>query len=199
MQASCYNACMERPYTLMEPTAGTFVAIDFETADHGADSACAIGMVRVEHGRIIRRIRQFFRPPRDLMMFTHIHGITLDYVEEKPTFAQAWPVLNEVLEGSDFLAAHNAGFDRSVLHACCASAGITAPTLPWVCSVRQARRVLGIRPANLANVARVMGIKLNHHDALSDAEACARIVMATRRALASAPVTNAPQLQNSDE
>jgi DNA polymerase-3 subunit epsilon len=53
-----------------------------------------------------------------------------------------------------------------------------------VCTVRQARRTLGIRPANLDHVASVMGIELNHHDALSDAEACARIVMAARKALA---------------
>ena len=174
---------MDRRELLIEPPTGTFVAIDFETADHGADSACAVGMVRVENGKIARRVRQFFRPPRDVMMFTHIHGITMDYIEEKPTFAQAWPVLAEVIEGADFLAAHNAGFDRAVLMACCAGAGLFAPAQPWVCTVRQARRVLGIRPANLANCARVMGLKLNHHEALSDAEACARIVMATRRAL----------------
>src|SRR5947209_2554865 len=28
----------------------TFVAIDFETADSGADSACAVGLVRVQAG-----------------------------------------------------------------------------------------------------------------------------------------------------
>ena len=28
-----------------------FVAIDFETADHGPDSACAVGLVRVEARR----------------------------------------------------------------------------------------------------------------------------------------------------
>lgn len=173
---------MDRRELLIEPPAGTFVAIDFETADHGADSACAIGMVRVEDGRVTRRVRQFFRPPRDVMMFTHIHGITLDYIEEKPTFAQAWPLLAEVLEGADFLAAHNAGFDRAVLNACCMRAGLPMPDQPWICTVRQARRVLGIRPANLANCARVMGLKLNHHEALSDAEACACIVMAARRA-----------------
>lgn len=171
-----------RASSLIDPTPGPFVAIDFETADHGADSACAVGLVRVERGRIVRRVRQFIRPPRDVMMFTHIHGITLDYVESKPAFAQAWPVLREILDGAEFLAAHNAPFDRAVLHACCESAGLAPPDLPWVCSVRQARNVLGIFPANLANVCRVMGLRLNHHEALSDAEACARIVMAARRA-----------------
>jgi len=30
--------------------ASTFVAIDFETADYGRDSACALALVRVEAG-----------------------------------------------------------------------------------------------------------------------------------------------------
>jgi DNA polymerase-3 subunit epsilon len=34
----------------------TFVAIDFETADRGLDSACSVGLVRVEGGRIVERL-----------------------------------------------------------------------------------------------------------------------------------------------
>lgn len=169
----------------IDPIPGPFVAIDFETADHGADSACAIGLVRVENGRIARRVHQLLRPPRDVMYFTHIHGITLDAVETKPTFAEAWPLLQEILEGAKFIAAHNAGFDRAVLEAGCESAGLDVPRLPWVCTVRQARRTLGIFPAHLANVARVLNLPLKHHEALSDAEACARIAMLARRKLES--------------
>ncbi|MHC4839453.1 MAG: 3'-5' exonuclease [Planctomycetota bacterium] len=169
--------------TFIDPVPGPFVAIDFETADHGADSACAVGLIRVDNGRISRRVRQFIKPPRDVMIFTHIHGITMDYLEDKPSFKQAWPILTEVLEGVNFLVAHNAGFDRGVLRACCASAGLEMPDFPWVCTVQQARKTLGIRPAKLDNVASVMGLKLDHHEALSDAEACARIAMAARKVL----------------
>jgi DNA polymerase III epsilon subunit-like protein len=49
---------------------GPFVAIDFETADHGPDSACAVGLVRVDGGRITRRVRQLIRDA----VHTH-HGI----------------------------------------------------------------------------------------------------------------------------
>lgn len=171
------------PTVFINPPPGTFVAIDFETADNYPDSACAVGLVRVENGRVARRVRQLIRPPRDQVWYTHIHGLTLEDVREKPRFSQAWPALRDVFEGAAFLAAHNAGFDKRVLEACCESAGLASPKLPWVCTVRQARRTLGIRPAKLDNVARVMGLKLNHHDALSDAEACARIVMAARRVL----------------
>ena len=51
----------------------TFVALDFETADHGADSACAIGIVRVENLRIVAKEAILIRPPRSRVMFTHVH------------------------------------------------------------------------------------------------------------------------------
>lgn len=160
-----------------------FVAIDFETADYGRDSACAVGLVRVEDGRIVRQEARLIRPPRREFVFTYIHGITWEQVAEAPAFAGVWEELRPLLDGARFLAAHNAPFDRSVLRACCLAAGIAAPELPFECSVRVARRRWGIRPANLANVCRVLDIELQHHDALSDARACARILLASRAAL----------------
>ena len=40
----------------------TFTAIDFETASCDRDSACAIGLVRVEAGRVVRREYRLIRP-----------------------------------------------------------------------------------------------------------------------------------------
>jgi DNA polymerase-3 subunit epsilon len=54
----------------------TFVAIDFETADDGRDSACAVALVRVENLEIVRRETRFVRPPRRQFRFSHLHGIT---------------------------------------------------------------------------------------------------------------------------
>src|SRR5262245_46477193 len=104
-----------------------FVAIDFETADHGADSACAIGLVRVERQQIVRRETLLLRPPRKRFVFTYIHGITWAKVADSPAFAEAWPQLLPILDGAAFLAAHNAPFDRGVLTACCAVGGVPMP------------------------------------------------------------------------
>ena len=41
-----------------------FVAIDFETADQGRDSACSVGLVRVENGAIVKTAVQLIQPPR---------------------------------------------------------------------------------------------------------------------------------------
>jgi DNA polymerase-3 subunit epsilon len=158
--------------------APTFVAIDFETADYGRDSACAVGLVRVEGGEIMDRRAWLIRPPRRHFVFTYIHGITWPMVACQPEFSGVWPEAARMLAGADFLVAHNESFDRGVLTACCASAGLAPPPLPFQCSMRMARHVLGIRPSRLDNVCKVLGIELRHHDALSDAEASARIALA---------------------
>lgn len=157
-----------------------FTAIDFETADYGADSACAVALVRVRRGRITKRIQRLIRPPRRSFIFTYLHGISWEDVADEPTFEEVWPELAPLIEGSDFLAAHNAPFDRRVLYACCGRARLAPPPQPFECTVQLARHVLGIRPARLDHVCRQLGIPLTHHQAASDAEACARIVLAAR-------------------
>jgi DNA polymerase-3 subunit epsilon len=168
--------------TRTDVPAGDFVAIDFETADSGPDSACAVALVRVEAGRIAARAFRLIRPPRRVFRFTHIHGIRWEDVRREPTFGEVWPDLEPMLSGASFLAAHNAPFDRGVLSTCCRSHGLAPPPLPFVCTVQLARRVWRLRPANLPAVCRHLGIPLRHHDAASDAEACARIVLRARAA-----------------
>ena len=157
----------------------SFAAIDFETADYGRDSACAVGVVRVEKGRIVRKESRLIRPPRREFVFTYIHGITWNDVAAAAPFAEVWTEIREILRGVDFLAAHNASFDRSVLQACCVSARLDPPPQPFECTVRHARRRWGIRPTTLPDVCRALEIPFTrHHDALADAEACAQIMMA---------------------
>ena len=51
-----------------------FAAIDFETANNARDSACAVGVVIVEGGRIVDRLHALIRPPSRQFLFTPIHG-----------------------------------------------------------------------------------------------------------------------------
>ena len=161
---------------------GNFVALDFETADNGADSACAIGLVTARDGKIVDKQHYLIRPPRPYFMFTYIHGITWEMVKDKPTFKDLWPQIEKTLDEADFVAAHNAPFDRRVLEACCRAAGASSGERRYVCTVQLARRVWNVRPTRLDNVCRFLDIELKHHEALSDAEACARIVLAARQA-----------------
>lgn len=169
---------MGNPGTAGEPT---FLAIDFETADYGSDSACAIGLVRVEKGRIVRKEAHLIRPPRQRMVFTYIHGLTWKDVQDAPDFGALWPRIRELFDGVEFLAAHNASFDRRVLEAVCGLHAIEPPRQEFRCTVRLARQAWGLKPARLPDVCRHLGLELNHHEALSDALACAEIVLRAPR------------------
>jgi DNA polymerase-3 subunit epsilon len=154
-----------------------FAAIDFETADTGSDSACAVGIVRVQNGRIRERFHCLIRPPRPNFVFTYLHNITWGQVSSQPDFGKLWPRIQAAIGDAEFLAAHNARFDRKVLESCCRLGGIPVPSGPFVCTVELARRMWSIFPTQLPMVCDRLGITLNHHEALSDAEACARIVL----------------------
>lgn len=159
----------------------TFTAIDFETADHWPDSACAVAAVLVENGRITERYYQLIRPPRQDFVFTYIHGLTWNDVRHSPTFSEMWPGLKAFIDRADFLAAHNAPFDRGVLYGCCEAADIQPPDREFVCTVQLARATWKLPSARLPVVCKHLGIPLDHHNALSDAEACAKIAIKALR------------------
>ena len=167
------GACSRQP---------VFAAIDFETADYQPDSACAVAIVRVEGDAIVDRAYHLIRPPRRDFVFSYLHGISWSDVVDAPSFRELWPSLRKKLDGIEFLAAHNARFDRSVLYACCERVGVSVPSHSFQCTVRLARSVWGIYPTKLPDVCRRLGIPLHHHHAGSDAEACARIVIAAAKA-----------------
>ena len=158
-----------------------FIAIDFETADQGRDSACSLALVRVSGGKVRDTFYRLIRPPRARMMFTHIHGITWEQVADQPDFGQLWPEIRDWIADAPFLVAHNAPFDKGVLAECCRAYGYPAPLVGFVCTVRVARDVWNLRPAKLPDVCRFLAQPLNHHDALSDAVACAEILLAAQR------------------
>jgi len=160
----------------------TFAAIDLETANYRPDSACAVGLVVVTGDRIVRREHHLIRPPDRQFAFTRIHGLTWHDVQDAPTFAELWPALQETIADAAFLAAHNASFDRRVLDSCCRTHRLPQPAHPFVCTVNVARTVWRLFPTRLPDVCRHLDIPLHHHQADSDAEACARIVIAARKA-----------------
>lgn len=155
-----------------------FAAIDFETANYQRNSACAVGIAVVRAGRIVTLERRLIRPPTREFYFTHIHGLAWKDVQNVPTFAEVWREVFPMFADVAFLAAHNAQFDRGVLEACCQYHRLRGPAQSFVCTVNVARSVWNIYPTKLPDVCRRLRIPLEHHEAGSDAEACARIVLA---------------------
>lgn len=156
----------------------TFVAIDFETATRRLDSACAVGLAACCEAQVVLSRSYMIRPPRRRFTFTRLHGIAWDDVRDAPTFEELWPALRGWIDRATFIAAHNAAFDRSVLLACCQRYGLRLPRRVFICTVALARSQWSLHPTNLSEVCRRLRIPLRHHDARSDAAACARIVLA---------------------
>ncbi len=156
----------------------SFVAIDFETANNAANSACAIGLVRVDHGKITASACHLIRPPTSEFRFTWVHGITWRDVEAERDFGGVWQDIAPFFDGVDFISAHNARFDRGVLMACCDTYGIAMPPPKFLCTVDLARSLWQLRPTKLPDVCRYLAIPLDHHKADSDSRACAEIVIA---------------------
>lgn len=156
----------------------TFVSLDFETANRSPRSAVALATCLVAGGEVKQRMLTLFRPPTRSFPFAKLHGIGRTEVENAPSFASAWSNVEAVLTQGCFFAAHNASFDRGVLTACCEYAGIPCPRRPFLCTVALAREVWSLFPTKLPDVCQFLEIELDHHDAASDANACAAIVLA---------------------
>ncbi len=154
-----------------------FIAIDFETANTVPASACALGIAVVENLSIAKEYYSLIKPPMDYFKFTDIHGITWDHVKDQMTFNELWPVIRQYFENIDFVAGHNIGFDRTILKGCCAHYNINLPKLNYKCSWQLSRKNLNLKSNALDKVSAWFGIELEHHNALSDAIACAKIMI----------------------
>ncbi|MEI6948982.1 3'-5' exonuclease [Paraflavisolibacter sp. H34] len=149
----------------------TFTALDFETAQGYRHSICQVGLVRVEEGKITGKINLLVQPPGNdyWSMNIGIHGITPAMTRTAPTFDQVWPRLAPYI-CNQHVVAHNAAFDVSCLHKALEYYGIAAPSFQKHCTYR-------LYKSKLSLLCATYGIELNHHDALSDALACARLFL----------------------
>jgi DNA polymerase-3 subunit epsilon len=159
----------------------TVVVFDFETANYGLESACALSMVRVINDEIDTERTFLIKPPNRNFRFTYLHGISWDNVRDSPTFAEIFSDISDFIEGADYFLAHNAPFDRGVLRKCCEYWDLEFPEIPFLCTLKGCRRRLSLRKNSLDFVCSYLHIPLKHHDAQSDARAAARIFIHLRK------------------
>lgn len=157
----------------------TFTAIDFETAI--GHHPCSVGIVTVENGLIVDEFVTLIKPPRnEYSPFSiAVHGIHPRDTVNAKTFDQVYPEIKKRLENR-LIVAHNESFDRTVLAKTMALYGLDYADLNiaprWECTVK-IYRAKGIKPTKLSDCCREMNITLNHHEALSDAKACAELFL----------------------
>ncbi len=158
-----------------------FVAIDFETATGSRSSACAVAIVTAEDGNIVDQYYQLIQPPGNFYWWKNIevHGITPEHTWNAPLFAD---IFHDVAKRLQFntIVAHNEAFDRTVLANTMDYYGLDDSRIsldkPWECTMKIYRHK-GFRPCNLKACCDAMGIELQHHNALSDALACAKLYL----------------------
>jgi len=158
-----------------------FTAIDFETATGKKYSACAVGITTVENGKIIDEYCSLIQPPDNEYSYFNIqvHGITENDTANALLFPGVYPEIKKRLAGKTIVA-HNESFDRNVLQKTMEYYNLDYSELgipnQWECTLKIYRKK-GYNPASLDVCCKRQGIKLNHHEALSDARGCAMLYL----------------------
>ena len=158
-----------------------FAAIDFETANEQPSSVCSVGVVIVQGGEIVDSFYSLIRPePEYYQWFCQRgHGLCAEDTYCAPVFPRVWEKVAPMIEGLP-LVAHNSRFDEGCLKAVHRVYQMDYPDYVFHDTLAAARRHFGrsIPDHQLQTVAAACGYELvNHHHALADAEACARIAL----------------------
>lgn len=149
----------------------TFTAIDFETAQGKAWSICQVGLVRVENGIVVDEVSFLVQPPRNEYFWRNIqvHGITPEDTANCLTFDELYSKIAHYIEYEDVVA-HNINFDARCLEQTLQYYDIAVPKYTKHCTYKLFKKKLNL-------CCEQYGIELNHHEALSDARACAQLFM----------------------
>jgi DNA polymerase-3 subunit epsilon len=157
----------------------SFTAIDFETATK--HHICSVGIVTVENGEIVDEYHALIQPPNNEYNWHNIqvHGISEKHTLNVPFFSEIFPEIKKRIYGKT-LVAHNESFDRNVLSKTMFDYNIPYSDLSisnrWECTLK-IYRAKGYKPARLNACCEIHNIELKHHEALSDARACAKLFL----------------------
>ena len=150
----------------------SFTAIDFETANIDPISICQVGLVRVENGEVVHKLEQLVRPPKNNYFHGNVkvHGIRPEDTKDAPTFDVVWHDQMKRYIEDEIVVAHNSNFDVNCLRNTLAFYDEIQPHFNEVCT----RTIYG---RGLSYLSKKYKIPLNHHNALSDAHACAQLYL----------------------
>jgi DNA polymerase-3 subunit epsilon len=157
-----------------------FTAIDFETANNSAASACSVGLVKVRDGEVVDAAYWLIKPPIGYDAFlewnVRIHGIMAADVVDAPFWSEQLHDFTSFAE-NDVLVAHNASFDMGVIDSASRASFVETPTFDYLCSLQVARKTYHLDSYRLPSAAMAAGFEdFEHHNALADAQACAAII-----------------------
>lgn len=155
-----------------------FVAIDFETAD--PTHPCSLGIAVVRDSQIAL-VKQWLIKPACYPYFhfyaQKIHGIKKEDVKFEPEFDELWIEIKPFIENQT-LVAHNANFDIGILRKTLEHYKIDVPKFNYFCTYQIARLTWKYsKKYSLDFLCEQEKIEFSHHNADSDAYACARLLL----------------------
>jgi DNA polymerase-3 subunit epsilon len=168
----------------------SFISIDYETANSQYESVCAVGVTKVENGVEVETFYTLIKPPKEHSYFdafnTSIHGISKTDVKNAPSFEDVWGRIEAMYARENLpVACHYAGFDIRVTEAMLAYLGIDFPDIRFYDTCSISKKVWPeLINFKLNTISEFLDIELDHHNAASDSQACARIAMRHMEVLA---------------
>ena len=157
-----------------------YSVVDIETTGglKGGNRITEIGIVKVQHGKVIDTWTSLVNPERHIPGFiTSLTGISDSMVYNAPVFADIAKPLLDKLAGSIFVA-HNVNFDYGFIKKECEVAGHFFK-MPKMCTVVESRKAFkGLKSYSLGNLSKHFNLNLtSHHRALADATATAELLL----------------------
>lgn len=151
-----------------------FTVFDFETAF--PSFPCQIGITTIVDGVITDSFMRYIQPPvnkySDVCMA--VHGITPEVTKNAPFFPEVWEEIKQYFKNTTIVA-HNLPFDLNVLQTALEHYNIDFD-FPNVDAVDTCQ-LLGRKKLNV--LCYQYGIEIgNHHNALDDSLACAKLLLA---------------------
>lgn len=150
-----------------------FVAIDFEHATPNKGSVCSVGIVTVENGNITDTYTSLIQPPNNeyFKANSFVHGIYETDTVKSLTFSQVWPEIKHRIDGKTLIAHGASHTDRHCLKQAMEINNINdSLKIRWI----DTQEICNVK---LDIISKVCNIELDHHNALSDAIACAKVYL----------------------
>lgn len=163
-------------------TENTFVVFDLETTGLNSspsggnmDRIIEIGAFKIINGEIRESFSTFINPERKLSQeIVKLTGIDQETVNDAPTYKQVMPDFFKFIDGC-YLVGHNAAnFDFKFIDYYCSVCGYV-PERKIFDTIPLAQQLLRLSNYKLNTVADHFGITFNHHRAIDDALATAKI------------------------
>ncbi len=155
-----------------------FASIDFETANYERSSVCSVGIVIVRDCEIVDSFYSLIRPKPNYYnnICSNLHGLCHQDTDKAPIFPEVWAQVEPLIEGLPLIA-YNKAFDEGCLKAVFRVYQMDYPNYEFFDTLVTSKQKFPELPNyQLLTVAAACGYQSeNYKNALSCAEACARI------------------------